>query len=96
MAIYKDVESLEVIAYQGENEDFDRGVAFILEKLDKLPTADATEVKHGRWIEETEYYDDDYSECNVRKIFVCSLCGRTEKQKEPYCNCGAKMDEGDE
>ena len=24
--------------------------------------------------------------------YKCSRCGRTEKVKEPYCNCGAKMD----
>ena len=23
----------------------------------------------------------------------CSQCGRIEQEKEPYCNCGAKMDE---
>ena len=48
----------------------------------------------GEWVEETEYYDDDYSEYNVRKVFACSKCGRTEKRKEPYCNCGAKMKVG--
>lgn len=58
------------------------------------PAADVIEVRHGVWREETEYYDDDYSECNVRKVYACSLCGRTEKRKEPYCNCGAKMDGG--
>lgn len=57
------------------------------------PTADVEPVRHGEWKEETEYYDDEYSECNVRKVFVCSLCGKTEKYKQPYCNCGAKMDE---
>ena len=57
-----------------------------------IPIADVEEVRHGEWKEDTEYYDDDYSECNVRKVFCCSLCGRTEKRKEPYCNCGAKMD----
>jgi hypothetical protein len=50
----------------------------------------------GEWVEDTDYYDDDYSECNVRKVFVCSKCGRTEKRKEPYCNCGAKMKGGAE
>lgn len=40
MAIYKNVESLECIAYRGESDDFDRGVTFILEKLDALPEAD--------------------------------------------------------
>lgn len=62
--------------------------------LHKQPTADVEEVRHGKWLEETEYYADDYSECNVRKVYACSLCGRTEKRKEPYCNCGAKMDGG--
>jgi hypothetical protein len=52
--------------------------------------------REGEWVEDTEYYDDDYSECNVRKVFVCSKCGRTEKRKEPYCNCGAKMKGGAE
>lgn len=45
----------------------------------------------GEWIEETEYHSDDYSECNTRKVFACSRCGRTEIRKQPYCNCGAKM-----
>ena len=57
MAIYKDVEPLEIVTYQGENEDFDRGVKFILEKLDALPTADVEEVvrckdcdvPHNKW-----------------------------------------------
>ena len=26
--------------------------------------------------------------------YKCSLCGRIENDKEPYCNCGAKMDGG--
>lgn len=60
--------------------------------LANFSAADVVEVRRGEWKEETEYYSDDYSECNVRKVFACSLCGRTEKQKEPYCNCGAKMD----
>lgn len=45
----------------------------------------------GEWIEDTECYADDYSEFNTRKVYACSLCGRTERRKQPYCNCGAKM-----
>lgn len=45
----------------------------------------------AEWKPYTEYYDDEYSECNTRKVFACSRCGRLEKYKEPYCNCGAKM-----
>ena len=45
MAEYKDVSSLEVVAYKGGNKDFDDGVQFILEKLDAIPTADVFEHK---------------------------------------------------
>ena len=66
----------------------------IAEMMESIPTADVEEMRHGKWLEEKEYYADDYSECNVRKVYACSLCGRTEKHQEPYCNCGAKMDGG--
>lgn len=49
--------------------------------------------KEAEWEPYTEYYADDYSECNTRKVWSCSRCGRLEKYKEPYCNCGAKMTE---
>ena len=47
----------------------------------------------AEWKPYTEYYADDYSECNTRRVWSCSRCGRLEKYKEPYCNCGAKMRE---
>ena len=58
MAIYKDVEPLEVFVWKSENEDFDKGVKFALEKLDTLPTADVVEVTrckdcdvpHNKWL----------------------------------------------
>ena len=50
----------------------------------------------AEWEEDTEIYDDDSGEYNMRMVFVCSKCGRVEKQKEPYCNCGAKMKGGAE
>ena len=75
---------------------YGKGIACGIERaanvIQKHPAADVVEVRHGEWKEDTEYYDDGYSECNVRKVFCCSLCGRTEKRREPYCNCGAKMD----
>lgn len=45
----------------------------------------------GEWLAEIEYYDNDSGDYTARKVFKCSKCGRKEKQKEPYCNCGAKM-----
>lgn len=65
---------------------------YFLRLLETAPAADVTKTKHGTWNIDTEYYDDDYSECNVRSVFVCSICSRTERTRQPYCNCGAKMD----
>lgn len=55
-------------------------------------------IEHGvtiqpiaEWREEVEYYDDEYSECNIRKVLACTRCGRIEKYEQPYCNCKAKM-----
>lgn len=45
----------------------------------------------AEWREEVEYYDDEYSECNLRKVLACTRCGRTERVEQPYCNCGARM-----
>lgn len=64
-------------------------------KIDRLPTADVEEVRHGEWIEE-------FAKSTINRltgedstiVYRCSRCGRYESQKEPYCNCGAKMDGG--
>ena len=63
----------------------------IQDQINVFWEADKIKPVEGEWLTDTEYYDDDYSECNVRKVFVCSRCGRTERRKEPYCHCGAKM-----
>lgn len=56
--------------------------------------------KHGEWREEfrSQKSPDGYFYWNTpqKKIYVCSICGREEVKKEPYCNCGAKMDGDDE
>lgn len=69
-------------------EMYDKEIANI---ADHLIANGVTIRERGEWKEETEYYDDEYSECNVRRVFVCSICGRTELRKQPYCNCGADM-----
>lgn len=49
------------------------------------------QVIHGEWIEriiDVEHPNGYYQE----EIYICPYCCRTEKEKEPYCNCGAKMD----
>ena len=52
------------------------------------PAADVAPVVHGRWVKEV--YRDPYGADWTK--YHCSLCGRVEIKKEPYCNCGAKMD----
>ena len=61
-------------------------------RLDKEPTADVVEVKHGEW--ETI---PDYSRSLVAYRHLCSVCGCFYKDIRPngheYCHeCGAKMD----
>ena len=53
-----------------------------------LEAADVAPVAHGRWVKEV--YRDPYGADWTK--YHCSLCGRVEIKKEPYCNCGAKMD----
>ena len=80
------------------------------EYLKNAPAADVVPVVHGRWIikSETQRMLDDFDE----EFYIeCPLCGRTfyipfefddgkmltyAKEKYPYCNCGVKMDGGNE
>lgn len=65
-ALYKDVSSLEVVAYTTRDGDFEDGVIFILEKLDAIPVADVQPVRRGH-NENKEYHKADE--------FRCSECG---------------------
>ena len=58
------------------------------------PAADVEPVKRGRWEPVLEGVWNLPTPVLVE--WRCSQCGRTEQEKEPYCNCGAKMDEPDE
>lgn len=53
-----------------------------------IPTEDVALVRHGHWVEEYVYADDPHD----RLRYKCSICDRIEEKTEPYCNCGAKMD----
>lgn len=70
-------------------------------EIRKLPAADVTQVVHGRWLEEkkqtllpVEYDDIGEPILHDYVAYRCDQCGRTCKQKEPYCHCGAKMENG--
>ena len=67
-----------------------------------MPAADLAEVRHGHWIAEqfqtlipVEY--DEFGEPVLHDhiVYRCSQCGRVNHKKEPYCNCGARMDKED-
>lgn len=59
-------------------------------ELRDIPAADVATVVHRKRLKEV--YRDSYGADWTR--YVCRLFGRVEIKKEPYCNCGAKMDGG--
>lgn len=84
---------------------YTREAEFLLRKvillLKNAPAADVAEVVHGRWLEEkrqtllpVEYDDAGEPILHDYVVYRCYRCGRTCKQKEPYCHCGAKMEDG--
>lgn len=56
---------------------------------DSIPAADVAPVVHARWI-----IRSDKGIVSMTHPYMCSRCWRVEMNKEPYCNCGAKMDGG--
>lgn len=75
--------------------------SLLLAKLRELPAADVAPVVHGRWMEEkrqtllpVEYDDAGEPILHDYVVYRCDRCGRTCKQKEQYCHCGAKMEDG--
>ena len=66
----------------------------IKEAIDKAPTADVKEVKHGQW---NTVYDGSILEHYNSDVYslTCSICGNTEKYISKFCpSCGARMDGG--
>ena len=62
-----------------------------VEEIDRQPTADVVEVKHGKWLTVGESCEDK------ENVFACSECGTTLRCNGSldfdYCHrCGAKMD----
>lgn len=63
-----------------------------MDVLYDVPAADVTHVVHGEWVVTKTERGWNCSEYPIE--FTCSVCGRTEPEKEPYCHCSAKMDGG--
>ena len=72
------------------NEHFVFGVETVLEYAEHLPTVDAVEVVHGRWIEINPRKD---VEGWIEFDYQCPVCKEVSWEESNYCpNCGAKMD----
>ena len=72
MAKYIDVESL-VVGYSGHTPDdeFSKGVDFVLDLLDSKPPADVKPVIHGRWIKVRGFFTPGGD-----PVWQCSECGK--------------------
>ena len=66
------------------------GVDAVGKLIKDIPAADVAPVVHGRWEPVLEGVWNLPTPICVG--WSCSLCGRYEQYKEPYCNCGARMD----
>ena len=65
-------------------------------EINRMPTVDAVEVVHGRWIDTGETYEDEKCRYNYWECSECNnqIAGRYGLYY--YCpNCGAKMMDGD-
>ena len=89
----EEIESLQ-ITVAGKPARWNDAKHSVLRKIAEQPTVDAVEVVHGRWDEYDCYKCDSNGKPVIKtgKVFVCSVCGREERFREPYCHCGAKMD----
>lgn len=59
--------------------------------IDRQPTADVVEVKHGYWI--YDYSAGELGGTDAPLCEKCSVCGEYTVDEENFCpNCGAKMD----
>ena len=101
MAEYIEKEALKnkLRAYNctstSDNVDYNRGLNDALRYVVPMiiagqPTEDVVPAVHGRW--EAVLEDVWNLPMPVCVGWRCSECGREEQHKEPYCNCGARMD----
>ena len=73
-------------------------ISYCVDEINKIPTADVVEVRHGEW--KKSQFSGRSGFYSVRDV-VCSECGiystflQHEIRPDYYCpNCGAKMDGG--
>ena len=90
MSRYIDAELFDIsVIYNEKSKELTCGevkkyIEEVKKYIDKIPTADVQEVRHGKWGKSIFAQD----------FFRCSLCSAVWNRKFEYCpHCGAKMDE---
>lgn len=86
--------SAEKVKWKMLADGFRKNIS-IDEFIDSIPSEDAEEIKHGKWIKK-RYQIYECSHCK-RSVYLEGLNVTDEneakllKELYPYCNCGAKM-----
>lgn len=84
-----DADALEVVSLVGVSSGFAEGVQYILEKIDRAPTIEATRLIHGHW-----EIGGVHPHNGVVGNWKCSVCHRTSLDDSEYCpHCGVVMNE---
>lgn len=86
-AVISEIERREALMVGDKRISVDAMKSFIKNR----PVVDVALVVHGHWITR-----NDKGVISMTHPYMCSRCWRVEMTKEPYCNCGAKMDGGDD
>ena len=95
-ALQEEFEFEPTLCTEDENKWFKRGIKCAIRNVDRIPTADVEEVKHGKWIEKEEIYGDVYYTCSNCNNDWTTIDGTPQENFMNYCpHCGAKMDGGD-
>ena len=69
-------------------------ISEVIARINEVPTVEATPVKHGHWIERTDYVGDTYYDCSACGESWTTIEGDPWDNGMDYCpQCGAKMDE---
>lgn len=67
----------------------DRLIHAIIRAIEMYPAAVVRENVRGDWL---PYFGEDADTGDLAEYgYECSICGRWEAYKEPFCNCGAQM-----
>ena len=84
---------INVSLFESRRKTAERAVQAYADAINAIPAADVRPVVRGRWIEHYEPYSTGEEMIEEQFGYECSNCGRWEYEKEPFCNCGAMMEE---